>query len=163
MLKPNLVRQLLLMGALAVAAATPALADQVLYDSTGFLVGQQSFTDSLTLSGPGTLTVTLTDMAWPEQLASLNSVVSSSSGLLGPEMGAGTQSFQVTGGPVVVQWFGTAQGALDAGVYGMEIQFQSTTPVPLPTSIALLLSGLLMLVWQRRSRKTSEPDEPIPG
>jgi hypothetical protein len=156
--KPNLLRQLLLTGALAVISATPSLAGSVLLDSTGFLVGQESFTDSLNLSGPGTLTVTLTDMAWPEQLASLNSVVSSSTGLLGPEMSAGTQSFQVTGGPVVVQWFGTAQGALDAGVYGMEIQFQATTPVPLPTSIALLLSGLLMLVWQRRTRPSWQPE-----
>jgi hypothetical protein len=35
----------------------------------------------------------------------------------------------------------------------MEIQFSPTSPVPLPTSIALLLSGLALLLWQRRTRE----------
>jgi hypothetical protein len=62
----------------------------------------------------------------------------------------------VTSGNVVAQWFGTAQGSLNAGVYALEIQFQpSSNPVPLPTSIALFLSGVGLLVWQRRSRGTS--------
>jgi hypothetical protein len=139
-------------------AADPAAASQILYDSVGFMVGQQSFSDTFSVGGPGTLTVSLTDIAWPDQLASLNMVVSTPKGLLGPEVGAGTESYSLNGGPVTVQWFGTAQGPLDAGVYGMNIQFQSngTTSVPLPTSIALFLSGIGLLAWQRRSRRASE-------
>jgi hypothetical protein len=103
------------------------------------------------------LTVTLANVAWPTQLASLDLLVSSPSGALGPELDAtnstATATYNVTSGNVVAQWFGTAQGSLDAGVYAMEIQFQpSSNPVPLPTSIALFLSGIGLLVWQRKSR-----------
>ncbi|HWX30845.1 MAG TPA: hypothetical protein VNZ53_25835 [Steroidobacteraceae bacterium] len=138
----------------AIAGIGSAGAAQVLYDGSGFVQGQQSFVQSFNISGPGTLTVTLSNVAWPEQLASLNMVLGTTSGLLGPEMGAGTETFKVTGGRVFAQWFGVAQGPLDLGVYSMNIVFQSSgvTPVPLPASIALLASGLLLLGWQRRHR-----------
>jgi hypothetical protein len=132
------------------AASTQfAGASEVLYDGIGFMTGQQSFEDSFTVNGPGTLTVTLSDIAWPVPLSSLDLVVGTSSGLLGPEMGPGTATFQITsGGTVFAQWFGTAQGPLDAGVFGLKVQFSPTTPVPLATSMTLLLSGLAFLAWQ---------------
>ena len=150
------LRSLLVMGAalaLSVVGAHRVQASEVLYDGVGFLEGTQSFSDSFNLSSPGTLTVTLGDIGWPQPLASLNMLVSSPSGALGPEMGVGTSTFNVLSGNVVAQWFGTAQGPLNAGVYSLEIQFQpGVSAVPLPTSIALLLSGLGLLIWQRRTR-----------
>ena len=137
-----------------VAGIGSADASQIIYAGSGFMVGQQSFSDSFNVSGPGTLTVTLTNVPWPEQLASLNLVLGTANGLLGPEMGAGTETFDVTGGRVFAQWFGTAQGPLDAGVYSMSIVFNPSgiMPVPLPASVALLASGLILLGWQRRQR-----------
>jgi hypothetical protein len=133
-------------------AAGSASASEVLYDGSGFMSGQQSFTDAFQVSGPGTLTVSLANIAWPEQLASLNMVVGTTSGLLGPEMGPGSQTFDIkNAGMVYADWFGTAQGPLDTGVYSMSIQFvPAGTAVPLPYSIALLMSGLALLIWQRR-------------
>ncbi len=131
-----------------------AQASTVMYEGLGFMQGTQTFTDSMQLTSPGTLTVTLSNMAWPEPLASLNLVLSSASGMLGHEMmGDGTETFDVESGNVLAQWFGTAQGPLNAGVYGIKIEFQPSngTTVPLPTSIALLLSGLGLLAWQRRN------------
>jgi hypothetical protein len=136
-----------------VVTPAAARADTVLYDGTGFVVGTQSFVQSFNLASPGTLTVTLTNVAWPEELASLNMLLSSPSGTMGPEMGAGTSSFAVDkSGDVFAQWFGTAQGPLDAGVFSMKIAFTpaGSAVVPLPTSIALFVSGLALLVWQRR-------------
>jgi hypothetical protein len=165
--KRTVLTNLLATLAILLSGVGISTAAQVLYDSSGFIVGQQSFSDSFNVSGPGTLTVTLTNMAWPEPLASLNSVVSTSDGLLGAEMSAGTETFNVSGGPVFVQWFGSAQGALDAGVYGLNVQYQANgsgggpNPVPLPTSSALFLSGLALLFWQRRVRARSV-DEPLP-
>jgi hypothetical protein len=132
--------------------AQQAAADQVLYDGVGFFVGQQSFEDSFSITAPGTLTITLSDMQWPDPLANLNLTLSTPKGMLGPTMGAGTETFDVTSGNVYAQWFGTAQGALEAGAYGLKISYAAATPVPLPTSAALLLSGLALLIWQRRAR-----------
>jgi hypothetical protein len=137
---------------------TRANADTVLYDGSGFMRGTQSFTDTFNVTGPGTLTVTLSNIAWPQQLASLNFLLSSANGAMGPEMSAGSDSFDITaGGNVFAQWFGTAQGPLDVGVYSLKIDFHPLaggggTPVPLPASAVLLLSGLGLLLWQRRAR-----------
>jgi len=151
----------LLPTAIAALAALPLVggraeaATQILYDGVGFMQGTQSFTESFNLPTAGTLTVTLGNVAWPQQLASLNLLVTSANGAAGPEMGAGTSSYKVAAGDVYAQWFGTAQGPLDAGVYSLEIQFSPSytrSQVPLPTSVGLLLSGLALLLWQRRTR-----------
>jgi hypothetical protein len=160
-------------GALALAVcgsmgSLRANASEILYDGVGFLQGTQSFTDSFSLSSPGTLTVTLANVAWPTQLASLDLLVSSPSGALGPELDAtssnATATYNVTSGNIEAQWFGTAQGPFNAGVYALEIQFSpSGNPVPLPTSIALFLSGIGLLVWQRRTRATAHDMPPSEG
>jgi hypothetical protein len=143
-------------GAGTLAAVGSAGASEVIYDGAGFIRGQQSGMESFNVSGPGTLTVQLSNVPWPVPLGSLNAVISSPTGLLGPEMGTGTQTFQLTGGEIFAQWFGSAQGPLNVGVYALKIEFQpNALPVPLPTSIALLVSGLALLGWQRRHR-----DEP---
>jgi len=94
-------------------------------------------------------------VAWPQPLANLNLFLSSDNGMMGPEMSAGTYSFNIArSGNVFAQWFGTAQGPLNAGVYALKIDFQAGTPVPLPTSAVLLLSALALLLWQRRAENT---------
>ncbi len=155
---------LVLMSALACGSigSNHARAAQMVYDGVGFIQGTQTLTDSFTLASPGTLTVSLANIGWPQQLASLSLLLTSASGaLLGQEsvpgnslFGVDTQTFNVQAGNITAQWFGTAQGELNSGVYGLEVQFQpdSGSPVPLPTSIALLMSGLGLLIWQRRTR-----------
>jgi hypothetical protein len=147
------------MSGLLAASVRPADASEVLYDGSGFLRGQQSMEQTFVVNGPGTLTITLSNVNWPQSLASLNLLVSSTQGLLGPEMGAGTATFNVTGGDVFAQWFGTAQGPLNTGVYGLEVVWNSATaaPVPLPTSFALLFTGLLLLLWHHRGRTRLTP------
>jgi hypothetical protein len=136
-----------------------ARADTVLYEGTGFLQGTQSFVESFYLSTPGTLTVTLTNVAWPEQLSSLNFLLTAPGAPMRSEMGAGTEKFEVKEGEFFAQWFGTAQGPLNTGVYSMKIDFQpAAAPVPIPTSIVLLLSGLALLLWQRRAPATPRLD-----
>jgi hypothetical protein len=147
----------LIWGLLTCAVSTRANADTVLYDGSGFVQGTQSFTQTFNLTAPGTLTVTLSNVAWPQQLANLNFLLSTANGMMGPEMSAGTFSFNITkGGNIFAQWFGTAQGPLNAGVFSLKIDFHplgGVAPVPLPPSALLLLSGLaLMVLWMRRPR-----------
>jgi hypothetical protein len=151
----NVVTGLIGAGVLVVGSAG---ASEMIYDGAGLIRGRQSGMESFNVSGPGTLTVELTNVAWPAPLSSLNATISSPAlGLLGPEMGEGTQSYQVTGGEIFAQWFGNAQGPLDTGLYALKIEFTpSAIPVPLPTSIALLVSGLALMGWQRRRR-----DQPL--
>lgn len=143
-----------LLGLCGIILPMAAQADSVLYDGSGFLVGTQSFVRSFDLASAGKLTVTLANVDWPQQLASLNLLVTSTGGAMGPEMSVGTATFNVNKGDVFAHWFGTAQGPLNAGVYSVKVDFQPAggTSVPLPTSLALLLSGLGLLLWQRRSK-----------
>lgn len=140
----------------ALTGVQPAAAAEVLYDNAGFVQGQQSFVQSFNITGPGTLTVTMSNIAWPQPLANLDVMLGTSSGLLGPEMGVGSETFNVNSGVIFAQWFGTAQGPLQLGVYSLQVLFQpSPTAVPLPASFVVLASGLLLLAWLRRRRESS--------
>jgi len=141
----------LLAGPIAARAGT------VLYDSSGFIEGQQSFVQGFDLTSAGTITVTLSNIPWLDTISGLDCFLTTANGAIGTSMGPGTESFNVGPGMVYAHWFGDANGSFGLGVYGLDIVFQSNgqmpsgTPVPLPTSLILLLSGLGVLWgWQRR-------------
>jgi len=153
----NLFAAIMVVGVWAVSPGM-ARADSVLYDSVGFIQGKQSFVDSFDITTPGTLTVTLSDIAWLDTIADLNAFVTTSGGLIGKSMGAGTDSFQVGPGMIYAHWFGDANGTYGIGVFGMKITFQPAgTPVTLPPTLIFLLSGLgVLLGWQRRAAVVPE-------
>jgi len=125
----------------------------VLYNSTGVIQGQQSFTQSFNITTPGTLTVTLSNIPWLDSISGLNCFVSTTTSVLGTSTGPGSESINVSPGTVYAHWFGDANGAYGLGVYGVNISFQASgaAAVPLPRSLLLLLSGLgLLFGWQAR-------------
>jgi len=128
-----------------------ARADTVLYDNAGFIEGQQSFVQSFDITTAETLTVSLSQVPWLDTISDLNCFVSTAKGVVGQFMsGPGTESLSVGPGMIYVHWFGDANGPYGLGVYGMKIE-SLTTPVGLPGTLILLLSGLGVLFgWQRQ-------------
>jgi hypothetical protein len=130
-----------------------ALADAIIYDNAGFVQGQQSFVQAFDITTPGTLTVTLSQIPWPDTISGLNLFVSTATGIVGSSMGVGTESMQVDSGVIYAHWFGAATGPSNLGVYGLEITFapEGVAQVPLPMPLILLFSGLALLAfWLRR-------------
>jgi len=147
-----------LLGAVVLTTCAAALpladvrADSVLYDSASFIEGQQSFVQQLNISTPGTLTVTLSSIPWLDIISDLTGFLTTASGVVGSTMVNGSETFSVGSGTIYAHWFGETQGPNNLGVLGVKIVFTpNATPVPLPVSWVLLLSGLGVLFgWQRR-------------
>jgi len=137
-----------------------AQADSVLYDSAGFIQGQQSFVEAFDIPTAETLTVSLSQISWLDTISDLNCFVTTASGVLGtPMSGPGTESMNVQPGMIYVHWFGDANGQYGLGAYGLKVEgATNTTPVGLPGTLILLLSGLGVLFgWQRRKDDLSAP------
>ena len=145
---------LLLYGVLA----TVAHASVVLADTT-LVSGSQSAVFSFDLSGPGTVSVQLTNLDWPQALSSLSFMAGTANQVLSTWSGPGSAqslSFRVsTGGSYFADVTAAAGGPLDLGAYSLAVTFTPAAPVPLPPSGALLLGvlGILgLLLWTRAGR-----------
>lgn len=138
----------------AAVQAGKARADSIVYDSVNFIQGSQSFVDTFNITAPGTLTVTLTDVPWLDAISNQSFFLTSASGALGSPMSGGTESMQIGAGTFYAHWFGQADGQFQLGVFALQISFHPDVgAVPLPGSLILLLSGLvLMFGWRRWGR-----------
>ncbi len=99
--------------------------------------------------GPGTLSIHLEDMTWPEKLQDLSFAILSPSSVLGGMSSAGDLSLPVgQSGLLYAAVTGRAGGTMGLGIglYSLRVNFFAAgSPVPLPTAISLLLSGLGLL------------------
>jgi MYXO-CTERM domain-containing protein len=149
-LRPLLALTITIIAAWGLLPMSAARADQVLYDSAGFIEGQQSFVQSFDITSAETLTISLSQVPWLDTISDLNCFVSTAKGVIGTPMSGGTESMNVGPGMIYVHWFGDANGQYGLGAYGLKIDC-GTTPVALPGTLILLLSGLGVLFgWQRR-------------
>ncbi len=141
------------------AAAPHAEADSILMAQTTLVVGSESTVDSFTTAGAGTVHVSLQNLAWPDSLSALSFSATSASEVLfgtgGSAMSNGIGSFNVSGpGTYFAHIMATAGGNLDIGLYSLLMTFTpSTSPVPLPSSGWMLLTGMFALAglaWAAR-------------
>jgi len=105
------------------------------------------------ITTPGTLTVTISNIPWLDVVTDVTSYLSTTNGVIGTTMhAAGTETMNIGPGTFYAHWFGNAQGTYNEGVLGVDIQFQpSFSTVPLPGSLLLLLSGLgFLYLWPVR-------------
>lgn len=142
-----------LLCAAAVAPFAGARASVVLENVTNLMQGSGSFVDSFTVSTPGTLTISLANIPWLDTISDLQFSLASGSQLVGPTLDTGTESFQIQAGTYSGMLFGDANGSHGLGLYNLDISFQPQSPVPLPASFLLLISGLGGLLATQASRK----------
>jgi hypothetical protein len=133
----------LLLGALF--GAQPAQAESVVLAETGLIVGGQTADFSMDLPGPGTVSIELTDLGWAMPLSSLTFSITTANSVLDSMSGPGNSTFNVSSGGAYFAHVGAqAQGALDLGVYSLDVLFNPQgSMVALPASIWLLLGGLV--------------------
>jgi hypothetical protein len=129
----------------------PALASSVNEVDNSYVVGTNGglAVNSFTVSGAGTVTVTLTDLHWPEHLAGMDlELKDGANNLLGAMSLGGTETFSVaSAGTLFALSFAQASsaaagGPLAYGAYGLRVDFAPAGTVPLPSSWQLLLGAL---------------------
>ncbi len=149
-----------LLACLAFFALTDtSRADAVLVDASQMLTGTQSVVVPITVTGAGTVTATLTDLAWTERFASLSFAVATVSGVLQRLDGPGVLTFEARGpGQYFVHVFGRASGVFNLGLFGLNVYYKDNAPaVPLPAAGWLLLGGLAALRAGTRRRRGISP------
>jgi hypothetical protein len=132
----------------AIAAAPLASADTILVEASPLISGTQSNVYSLAAPSAGSVTVSLSNLGWPERLASLSFALATSSGVLKTFSGEGQQTFDLgSAGTYYAIVTGKAQGHWDLGMYSLRMSFSALSgpggpAVPLPAAAWLLLSGI---------------------
>jgi hypothetical protein len=133
-----------------------AHADTIIEDN--FMVSMSSIPKVLALgpSAPGRWTVTVTDLEWPQALASLSFTLTDFSQLLASHDGSGTLIFDVLAPTTLFATvYAFSNAAAGMGIYHISVGFTPAVPqVPLPAAAWLLLSGISGLVAMRRKHAT---------
>jgi hypothetical protein len=138
--------------ALAASIAAPfANADTLIAEASPLISGTQSNVYTVSASSAGAVTVSLSNLGWPDRLASLSFALATSSGVLKTFSGEGQQTINIgTAGTYYAIVTGTAQGHWNLGMYSLRMTFSALTnpggpTVPLPGAAWLLLSGIAAL------------------
>jgi hypothetical protein len=155
---------------LGTAAVTAARADMVLLSDTTLVTGQRASVYSFNTPAAGTVTVQLTNLAWPQALSNLSFMATTPTQVLSswsapsspPGPTTETMTFQVTGsGAYYADVMATAGGPLHLGLYSLSLSFAPPgSPVPLPSSGGLLVGALVVLfglLWRRRPVDVAQP------
>jgi hypothetical protein len=145
---PFMLAALLLLAALL---APRAHADTVLVGQTTMISGSFSGVYTFSTAGAGTLNLRLENVAWPERLAALSCNLYDHDTLLGSLATDGVLSIEIAGrGTYFSHLFAQAAGALDLGLFSLNISFQPRIDaVPLPAAGWLLLSALGLFGFKR--------------
>jgi hypothetical protein len=134
---------------LAVLWGEAASAATVVYEDVGFISGTEYYSHSFTVESAGTYEATLTDFVFPASFSELGFAMTTSTDTLFELDGPG--SFQFAASPGTTYYasvFGVAGGALDLGLYGIDISnitAAGVPSVPLPGTLLMMASSLVVL------------------
>lgn len=157
-MKPTFrIRHWLSLAFVAIAAiGSAAHADTILVDKNVMVTSPSvPKIELLVLSSAGLLTVTVTDMTWPQILQSLSFAITDNVSVLKNSATGGTLLYEVAG-PMTLfaNVYGVPDSSAGAGLYHIKASFVSA--VPLPAAAWLLLSGLAGL-GRLKTKHKNEP------
>jgi hypothetical protein len=139
--------------------ASVAQASTVLLGDTTLVSGSETAVFSFDVPGPGTVSIQLTNLDWPQALSSLSFMATTPNQVLTSWSDPGmmfSQSINVAGGgKYFADVMATAGGPLDLGAYSLSLTFTPAgAPVLLPSSGVLLLGGLAGILGLKRRLRT---------
>lgn len=146
------------------AAKADTVTDTSLLQQTTLVFSQQTNLYSFDAPGPGTLSVTLQDWAFPVALQQLSASIlfQDQSWSLTPQQNSQwVLDLPISSGGLfdafVAAQAGTTSYGMQFGAYSMSIDFEPASTVPLPPAIDLLLGGMgllgAMMLIERISRR----------
>lgn len=122
--------------------------------ATRTVIGTDFSVFSFEVAASGFFDLSLLDYAFPTQpLSTLSLVVSTGTRTLGQLGGEGVLTFFAAPGEYFIQVFAAADTNKDIGLYGIDVV---VNPVPLPSALLLLASGLLAAGFYSRRRETAD-------
>jgi hypothetical protein len=134
----------------------PDTVTTMLFQGSELVQGSTAMVTPLQLDTAGSLSLTLTDMNFPESLGALSFAVTDANTLLKSMDGPGVMTLDVAGPTTLyADVFATAQGSANVGLFNLQVSFTSLAPVPLPPSgllLAMILAAMLLFGWRRPSR-----------
>lgn len=155
------IARMMVLGALLVCGAATAvqaetLPGNILFQSSTMVTSANINLTELDITTPGTLYVSLSDVKWPSALNALSFTLFNSSEIIGTKL-AGNWTFDIASPSTFFASIFASPGSATAGLYNVQINFQSAVaPVPLPAAAWLLLSGIAGLAAVRPKQKLSQ-------
>lgn len=134
---------------LTVLITANAHAEKVVFEDVSFLHGTDGKNNPFTISAAGKYQATLVDFEFPSAFGSLGMNITKGATVdVGHMFDAGSLVFDATPGLYFANVFGIDDPAhsVDLSLYGLKISQLSLSAVPLPTSIGLFVSALLLFV-----------------
>jgi hypothetical protein len=142
----NGVMACLFAGVFVAGSASVAHADALLLSENVMVTAPGApRVQSLGTVSAGTLTMSVTDLLWPQALQSLSFSINSNQGVLQKLTGVGSLSYLVTGPMTLFAGvYAQPNGGNGVGLYHVNVTFVAAAapPVPLPAAGWLLLSGI---------------------
>lgn len=139
---------------LAPKAEADTIRGETLVQRSVLVTGNLSSVYGFHLQSAGILTVRLENIAWPEQLSTLDCSIFATDGFVEALQGGAEFTYSTSGpGYYYANVLAGAKGALKLGLYSLKISFKPYgSPVPLPAAGWLLASVLGMLGIRRPAR-----------
>ena len=150
-MKPGKLHSVLMALSIVLAGlcTMEARAAAVVYENVGFFAGPGHDSHSFTVASAGTYQAKLTDFKFPEYFSELSLSVTTSLTELGRVDTPGLFQFDAAPGTTFyANVYGVPAGALDLGLYGINVSAMSdgnVSPVPVPMSLVLMVSGMIAL------------------